>query len=67
MTNPDNQISRRSAMGLAAVLAATVVTAAVAGSSLLHWRTQARPHAAPTQAQVVQTVHAPAPAAQIDD
>ena len=53
-------------MALAAALAATVVTAAVAGSGLLHWQTQARPHAAPVQAQV-RTVQAPAPAAVIDD
>ena len=65
MTSSDNQISRRSAIALAAALAATVVTAAVAGSGLLHW--QARPHAAPAQPAPAQIVHAPAPAARIDD
>jgi hypothetical protein len=52
----DKQISRRSAVALAAALAATVATAVAAYGGIAHWRTQGHP---PTTAHVVQQAPAP--------
>ena len=53
----DQQISRRSAVALAAALAGTAVTAAFAYGGLAHWRTQSAP--AQPAAQIVQQAPAP--------
>lgn len=56
-TSSSDQISRRSAVALAAALAATVVTGIAAYGGIQHWGATAKP-AAP--AQVVQQAPAPA-------
>jgi len=58
----DPQVSRRSAVALAAALAATAVTAAAAYGGLAHWQSQGRtPHPA------VQVVQQAAPPQFVED
>lgn len=57
MTASDQQISRRSAVALAAALAATAVTAAFAYGGLAHWHAQSTSPV--PAAQVVQQAPVP--------